>query len=84
MHVSWNVCTSVSRPLSLLCEREKVRAGFRSWPCDGRVSQKNPDWQDVCLVANSWSPSAATKAYIKGHLGMSLSEAEQRSVKKAA
>ncbi len=45
----------------------------------------NADWQDVCIVANSVVSNrqarAATKAYIKGKLGMELTEAEQRSIK---
>jgi DNA sulfur modification protein DndB len=48
-------------------------------------SKKNPDWQDVCIIANSVVSNrqarAATKAYIKGRLGMELTEAEQRSMK---
>lgn len=48
-------------------------------------SKKNPDWQDVCIVANSVVSNrqarAATKSYIKGRLGMDLTEAEQRSIK---
>lgn len=49
-------------------------------------SKKNPDWQDICIVANSVVSNrqarAATKAYIKGQLGMELTEAEQRSLDK--
>jgi DNA sulfur modification protein DndB len=45
----------------------------------------NPDWQDICIVANSVVSNrqarAATKAYIKGKLGMDLTDAEQRSIK---
>lgn len=48
-------------------------------------SKKNPDWQNVCIVANSVVSNrqarAAAKAYIKSHLGMSITEAEQRSIK---
>jgi DNA sulfur modification protein DndB len=48
-------------------------------------SKKNQDWQNVCIVANSVVSNrqarAATKAYIKGRLGMDLTEAEQRSIK---
>lgn len=47
-------------------------------------SKKNPDWQDICIVANSVVSNrqarAATKAYIKNRLGMELTEAEQRSL----
>jgi DNA sulfur modification protein DndB len=47
-------------------------------------SKKNPDWQNVCIVANSVVSNrqarAATKAYIKRRLGMDLTEAEQRSI----
>jgi DNA sulfur modification protein DndB len=45
-------------------------------------SKKNPDWQDVCIVANSVISNrqarAATKAYIKNRLGMELTDAERR------
>lgn len=51
-------------------------------------SKKNPDWENVCIVANSVVSNrqarAATKAYIKSKLGMELTEGEQRSVAKAA
>jgi DNA sulfur modification protein DndB len=51
-------------------------------------SKTNPDWQDVCIVANSVVSNrqarAATKSYIKGRLGMDLTEAEQRSITKVA
>jgi DNA sulfur modification protein DndB len=46
-------------------------------------SKKNPDWQNVCIVANSVVSNrqarAATKSYIKSRLGMDLTEAEERS-----
>jgi DNA sulfur modification protein DndB len=49
-------------------------------------SKKNPDWENVCIVANSVVSNrqarAATKAYIKGKLGMDLTDGEQRSVDK--
>jgi DNA sulfur modification protein DndB len=45
-------------------------------------SKTNPDWQDVCIVANSVVSNrqarAATKAYIKGRLGMELTESENK------
>lgn len=48
-------------------------------------SKQNPDWQNVCIVAHSVVSNrqarAATKAYIKGHLGMELSDSELRSIK---
>ena len=51
-------------------------------------SKRNPDWQDVCIVANSVVSNrqarSATKAYVKGRLGMDLTEAEQRSIKGAS
>ncbi|UCI08257.1 DNA sulfur modification protein DndB [Mesorhizobium sp. B1-1-8] len=51
-------------------------------------SKTNPDWQDVCIVANSVISNrqarAATKAYIKGRLGIELTESEQRSIQGAA
>jgi DNA sulfur modification protein DndB len=49
-------------------------------------SKKNPDWENVCMVANSVVSNrqarAATKAYIKGKLGMDLSDAEKRSLER--
>lgn len=51
-------------------------------------SKTNSDWQDVCIVANSVVSNrqarAATKAYIKGRLGMEMTDAEIRSIRKAA
>ena len=51
-------------------------------------SKTNPDWQEVCIVANSVVSNrqarAATKAYLKGRLGMEMTDAEVRSIKKAA
>jgi DNA sulfur modification protein DndB len=47
-------------------------------------SKKNRDWEGVCIVANSVVSNrqarAATKAYLKKHLGLSLSEAEARNL----
>lgn len=44
--------------------------------------KKNPDWDGVCIVANSVVSNrqarAATKAYIKQRLGLDLTEAELR------
>jgi DNA sulfur modification protein DndB len=49
-------------------------------------SKKNPDWENICIVANSVVSNrqarAATKAYVKGKLGMPLSDAELRSINK--
>lgn len=49
-------------------------------------SKKNPDWENICIVANSVVSNrqarAATKAYIKHKLGMSLSDSELRSIGK--
>lgn len=49
-------------------------------------SKKNPDWENVCIVANSVVSNrqarAATKAYIKGKLGMDLTEGEKRSMER--
>ena len=46
-------------------------------------SKKNPDWENVCIIANSVVSNrqarVATKSYIKGLLGMELTESEQRS-----
>lgn len=47
-------------------------------------SKKNSDWDNVCIVANSVVSNrqarAATKAYIKGKLGMELTDGEKRSI----
>lgn len=49
-------------------------------------SKKNPDWENVCIIANSVISNrqarAATKAYIKAKLSMELTESEQRSIEK--
>jgi len=51
-------------------------------------SKKNPDWQEICIVANSVVSNrqarAATKNYIKGRMGIELTDAEQRSIKGGA
>lgn len=50
-------------------------------------SKNNPEWQNVCIVANSVVSNrqarAATKAFIKQKLGMDLSDAEKRIIEKA-
>jgi DNA sulfur modification protein DndB len=47
-------------------------------------SKKNPEWENVCIVANSVVSNRqarlATKAYLKQRLGLALNEAEERSV----
>jgi DNA sulfur modification protein DndB len=47
-------------------------------------SKKNPEWQDVCISANSVVSNRqarfATKAFLKSKLGMTLTDAEQRSI----
>lgn len=51
-------------------------------------SKTNPEWQDVCIVANSVVSNrqarSATKAFIKEKLGMVLTEGEKRSVQKVS
>jgi DNA sulfur modification protein DndB len=51
-------------------------------------SKKNPDWDNVCIIANSVVSNrqarAATKAYIKGRLGMELTDSELRSISKSS
>jgi DNA sulfur modification protein DndB len=51
-------------------------------------SKQNKEWQNVCIVANSVVSNrqarSATKTFIKDKLGMSLTEAEQRALEKAA
>ncbi|MFN8834431.1 MAG: DNA sulfur modification protein DndB [Betaproteobacteria bacterium] len=58
------------------------------WPerlagiADINWSKKNPEWDNVCIVANSVVSNrqarAATKAFIKQKLGMNLSESEKK------
>lgn len=47
-------------------------------------SKKNPEWENVCIVANSVVSNrqarAATKAFIKAKLGMDLTDGEKRSL----
>jgi DNA sulfur modification protein DndB len=47
-------------------------------------SKQNRDWEGVCMVANSVVSNrqarAATKAYIKNKLGLSLTDAEARAL----
>jgi DNA sulfur modification protein DndB len=47
-------------------------------------SKANPQWQNICIVANSVVSNrqarAATKAFIKNQLGLPLSEAEAKSI----
>jgi DNA sulfur modification protein DndB len=51
-------------------------------------SKKNPEWENVCIVANSVVSNrqarAATKAFIKGKLGLQLTDGEQRTIERAA
>jgi DNA sulfur modification protein DndB len=47
-------------------------------------SKKNAEWENICIIANSVVSNrqarAATKTFIKSKLGLTLSEAEQRSL----
>ena len=47
-------------------------------------SKQNHDWDGICIIANSVVSNrqarAATKSYIKRHLGLELSDAERRSL----
>lgn len=51
-------------------------------------TKTNPEWQDVCIVANSVVSNrqarAATKTFIKAKLGMSLTDSEARSLPRPA
>lgn len=51
-------------------------------------SKKNPEWENVCIVSNSVVSNrqarAATKAFIKAKLGLSLTESEAKSLDRAA
>ena len=62
-------------------------AGWRSHLLDlndVNWSKKNRDWEGVCIVANSVVSNrqarAATKAYLKRHLGLKLTDAELRAL----
>lgn len=50
-------------------------------------SKKNSEWEGVCMVANSVVSNrqarAATKAFLKSKLGLSVTEAEQRMLDRA-
>lgn len=50
-------------------------------------SKKNPQWDGVCIVANSVVSNrqarVATKAFIKAQLGMTLTDGEHRSLERA-
>lgn len=50
-------------------------------------SKKNPEWEGVCMVANSVVSNrqarAATKAFLKFKLGLSVTDAEQRMLDRA-
>jgi DNA sulfur modification protein DndB len=47
-------------------------------------SKKNPEWENICIIANSVVSNrqarAATKAFIKAKLGLALTDGEQRSL----
>ena len=49
-------------------------------------SKKNPEWENVCIVSNSVVSNrqarAATAAFIKDKLGLSLTESEAKSLEK--
>jgi DNA sulfur modification protein DndB len=51
-------------------------------------SKKNPEWDNICIIANSVVSNrqarAATKAFIKSKLGLGLTEGEQRSLDRVA
>lgn len=50
-------------------------------------TKKNPEWENICIVANSVVSNrqarAATKAFIKSKLGLNLTDAEYRSLDRA-
>lgn len=50
-------------------------------------SKKNPEWDNICIVANSVVSNrqarAATKAFIKSKLGVDLTDAERRMLAEA-
>ncbi len=50
--------------------------------------KKNPEWENICIVANSVVSNrqarAATKAFIKAKLGLHLTDGEQRAIDRQA
>jgi DNA sulfur modification protein DndB len=50
-------------------------------------SKKNPEWENICIVANSVVSNrqarAATKAFIKAKLGIALTDGEERTLASA-
>lgn len=50
-------------------------------------SKKNPEWENICIIANSVVSNrqarAATKGFIKAKLGLALTEGEQRAIDRA-
>jgi DNA sulfur modification protein DndB len=51
-------------------------------------AKKNPEWENICIIANSVVSNrqarAATKAFIKSKLGLGLTDGEQRSLERKA
>jgi DNA sulfur modification protein DndB len=51
-------------------------------------SKKNPEWENICIIANSVVSNrqarAATKAFIKSKLGLGLTDGEHRSLERKA
>lgn len=50
--------------------------------------KKNPEWENVCIIANSVASNRqarlATKAFIKKKLGLTLSEGEEKAISRPA
>ena len=50
-------------------------------------SKKNPEWENICIIANSVVSNrqarAATKAFIKAKLGLALTDGEERTLASA-
>lgn len=50
-------------------------------------SRKNPEWENICIIANSVVSNrqarAATKAFIKAKLGLALTDGEERTLASA-
>ena len=50
-------------------------------------SRKNPEWENICIIANSVVSNrqarAATKAFIKAKLGLALTDGEERTLANA-
>jgi DNA sulfur modification protein DndB len=83
----------MSKALRRLCGAELLEQDPNDWKDRLEAfravnwSKKNPDWDNVCIIANSVVSNrqarVATKPYLKHKLGLALTEAETHSLEKA-